>query len=411
MRSIYNIALYLVKFSLSILAIFNTKLKLFVQGRKTTYAQLDALSKDKPRLWFHCASLGEFEQGRPIMEACKKNMPHYQIVLSFFSPSGYEIRKDYTGADVVVYLPLDTPYHAKTFIDTVKPSMAIFIKYEFWPNYLAELNKRSIKTILVSGIFRPSQAFFKSYGKWMRTSLKTFDHFFVQNQASKDLLETIGITRATLSGDTRFDRVFAITQDDIALDEIALFKGSHKVLVAGSTWPKDEDLLIDYINNSKNPNQKYIIAPHNIKADDIMQLASRLVKKVGLFSNKSLDLNHCEVLIIDSIGLLSKLYKYADIAYVGGGFGTGIHNVLEPATFGLPICIGPAYTKFNEAVELVHLGACLVIHKATDLQKNLDQLFTEPNFREQKGKIASNYVKANLGATKITMRYLTEELS
>ncbi|MCK0130251.1 3-deoxy-D-manno-octulosonic acid transferase [Flavobacteriaceae bacterium F08102] len=411
MRMIYNISLYLVKYSLSLLSIFNPKLKLFVKGRKSTYPKLTALSADKPTLWFHCASLGEFEQGRPIMEACKKNFPKTQIALSFFSPSGYEIQKNYPIADVVVYLPLDTIHQSKKFIAAVKPTVAIFIKYEFWPNYLAELKSQKIKTILISGIFRPSQPFFKPYGKWMRKSLTTFDHFFVQNQSSKALLSSIGIDRVTLSGDTRFDRVFAITQDNIEFEEIARFKGSCKLLVAGSTWPKDEELLIEYINNTQDPSQKFIIAPHNIKSEGIAQFADRLKKKTGLFSNKTLNLNKCEVLIIDSIGLLSKLYKYADIAYVGGGFGTGIHNVLEPATFGVPICIGPAYKKFNEAIELVNLKACVVITNYPELQENLDTLFNNDLLRKETGKIAANYVQSNLGATQIAMSYLSQELS
>ncbi|MDH5412810.1 MAG: 3-deoxy-D-manno-octulosonic acid transferase, partial [Flavobacteriaceae bacterium] len=363
-------------------------------------------------IWFHCASLGEFEQGRPIIESCKKKYKGHKILVTFFSPSGYEIRKDYADADLVSYLPLDTKHNSKKFVEVVNPKIAIFVKYEFWPNLLRELKARKIETILISGNFRTNQAFFKWYGGWMNKSLKTFNHFFVQNNLSQQLLNNNGFNNVTISGDTRFDRVNDIIKQDNSLDFIAEFKDNKTILVAGSTWPKDEENIVNYINDFANNEQKFIIAPHNIEGKAIEKLKNSISKKVVLFSEKEdADLSSYQVLIIDTIGLLSKIYNYADIAYVGGGFGAGIHNILEPATFGIPIIIGPNNRKFTEAQTLVKLGACLVISSGTQLEFELTRLFNNEKVRQEKGEISKKYVVENTGATLKIVNYLSKKLS
>jgi len=404
----YNIVLSLVGFLLKIVAIFNKKINLFVNGRKDTFKRLSTqISKKENVIWFHCASLGEFEQGRPLIENYKSQYPDHKILVTFFSPSGYEIRKNYKFADVVTYLPLDTKANAKKFIEIVNPQLAIFVKYEFWPNILKELKSKDIQTILVSGIFRKNQAFFKWYGGWMKKSLQSFNHFFVQNKTSQELLNSIGFHNSTLSGDTRFDRVFEITKQDNKIAAIENFINNKLTLVAGSTWKKDEKLLLNYINNHANENEKFIIAPHNINHNDIAVLKNSFTKKTLLFSDISTEkIKNDQVLIIDSIGLLTKIYSYANIAYVGGGFGTGIHNILEPATFGTPIFIGPNYQKFNEAKELVNLGTCTVINSSAELNAELKVAFSNNAIRMQKGNLAKDYIISNTGATQRIMQYI-----
>ncbi len=410
---LYNIAIYLVGFLLKIIAFFNKKINLFVDGRKAVFEELTQhFSSNDTIIWFHCASLGEFEQGRPIIESIKKSdssFQNFKILVTFFSPSGYEIRKNYAFADAVTYLPLDTRRNAKKFIQIVNPQLAIFVKYEFWPNILKELESKNINTILVSGIFRKEQAFFKWYGAGMKKSLHTFNHFFVQNEDSKRLLNSINLHHVTISGDTRFDRVFEITKQDNHIDFIEKFIAEKRVLVAGSTWKKDEELLINYINNEASQNEKFIIAPHIISEHNINDLRNKLTKQTVLFSShtKSTD---AEVLIIDSIGLLTKIYSYAHIAYVGGGFGAGIHNILEPATFGVPVLIGPNHTKFKEAQELIGLSACQVIHSANELTTTLKHLFENESERVAKGEFSKSYIVNNTGATRQIMSYINKTL-
>ncbi|MCF6348520.1 MAG: 3-deoxy-D-manno-octulosonic acid transferase [Flavobacteriaceae bacterium] len=408
----YNITHYIFKFFLNIVMLFNKKVRLFVVGRKKLFKQLNAkFSQNDDVIWFHCASLGEFEQGRPIMEKFKRQNPKFKILLTFFSPSGYEVKKDYAIADVVSYLPLDTKYNARKFIEIVNPKIAIFVKYEFWPNFLRELKRKNIKTILVSGIFRKEQSFFKNYGSWMKKALKTFDHFFVQNKNSKALLKQIGYTNATVSGDTRFDRVDDISKLDNTLEFAEQFVDNTTTLVAGSTWSKDEELLVNYINKKADSNQKFIIAPHNIHVNKIVKLKVSISKKTVLYSDiNGKDLSSYQVLIIDTIGLLTKIYSYADIAYVGGGFGAGIHNILEPATFGVPIVIGPNYQKFNEAKEMVNLKACAVITNNSEFNNELNTLFVNSENRKNKGKIAKSYIIDNIGATGIIVDYLNKNI-
>lgn len=412
MYILYNILIYIVGFFLRIIALFNKKLKLFVDGRKEVFIKLkNEISTNDKVIWIHCASLGEFEQGRPIIEKLKIKYPTYKIVLTFFSPSGYEVRKNYKGADVICYLPLDTKSNAQKFIELTHPTLAIFVKYEFWPNILKELKNQQIDTILVSGIFRENQVFFKGVGSWMRKSLSGFSYFFVQDDNSKNLLNSIGFSNVEKSGDTRFDRVFEITQQANQLDFMSEFKGNHLLLVCGSTWKEDEDLLVQYINNSELKNQKFIFAPHNIKQKEIEELQQRINKKVVLYSDKSnQNLADAQVLIIDAIGFLTKVYNYADVAYVGGAFSTGLHNVLEPATFGIPIIIGPEYQKFKEAVDLVDLGGIISIKNQKELNSELNELFLYSEIRTMKGKVSKDFITNNVGATKMILTYLDKRL-
>lgn len=412
MSELYNLFINCISVLLRLVAPFNLKLKLFVDGRSHTFSILKEKIKLKDKvIWFHCASLGEFEQGRPVIEKFKQLYPTHKIVISFFSPSGYEVRKDYDKADAIVYLPLDTNKKVKQFINLIHPEIAIFVKYEFWPNLLNQLKKKNIPTILISGIFRENQVFFKSYGSWMRNKLQLFSHFFVQDENSKDLLNAIGFENVTISGDTRFDRVFEILNQNNILDFLDIFKDDKYTLVAGSTWPDDEKLLIDYINNQSEIDEKFIIAPHNIKSTAIQKLQKDIKSKSVLFSSYQLnELKTAQVFIVDTIGILTKVYSYADVAYVGGGFTNGIHNILEPATFGVPVVIGPKYQKFNEAIEMIHQKACLVAQNKNDFEEILNQL-RDSNIRKEIGQAAENYIKINIGATKQIVDYMTNVIN
>lgn len=405
---LYNLVVAFAGFVLKIAAIFSPKMKLFVQGRQIVFKTLEAnISHDDHTIWFHAASLGEYEQGLPVIEKVKQRYPNHKIVLTFFSPSGYEVRKNNTVAAVTVYLPLDSQQNARRFLDLVHPDLVFFIKYEYWPNYLLELKKRSLPTYLISGIFRKNQAFFKWYGGFYRQALDTFEYFFVQNQTSKDLLVSIGKTNVSVSGDTRFDRVMAILERDNYLDFIAQFKQGKLTVVAGSTWPKDEDLLVDYINKTAH-SVKFIIAPHNIKREQVLELQSSISKKTILFSEKQgEDLSEYDVFIIDTIGILTKIYSEADMAYVGGGFGNpGVHNILEPATFGVPIVIGANYSHFAEATALVNMGGCVSISNQKELNEAFENLIRNEAIRFEKGHICSTFVKMNQGATDVILKQI-----
>ncbi len=411
MYFLYNIAIYITIFGLKLISIFNKKIQFFLVGRKETFHKLESsISKNDKTIWFHCASLGEFEQGRPIMEEIKKKYKDYKIVLTFFSPSGFEVQKDFAFADVITYLPLDTCANAKKFLSIVHPKIAVFVKYEFWPNILDELQKQKIETILISGIFRREQSFFKSYGSWMRKSLKAFSHFFVQNTTSKDLLYGIGLENVTVSGDTRFDRVYEITKQDNNLDFIAKFKQNKYMIVAGSTWPKGEKYLVNYINFHASENEKFIIAPHNINQQQINELQNSITKSTTKFTDKNRDYS-AQVFILNTIGILTKVYNYADVSYVGGGFGKGgLHNVLEPATFGLPLIIGPNFDKFQEAVDLVALGSCKSVQNQKEMDFELQKLSNDVSYREQNGQRSKDYILRNIGATQIILKYISNKL-
>jgi 3-deoxy-D-manno-octulosonic-acid transferase len=415
---LYNLFVQIASFGIKIVAFFSPKIKLFVDGRKNVFNILSSkINSNDKSIWFHAASLGEYEQGLPVIEKIKKKFPNHKIVVSFFSPSGYEVRKNNTVADATVYLPLDTKSNAKKFIKAINPEMVFFIKYEYWPNYLNELKNANIKTYLISGIFRENQAFFKWYGGFYRNALKTFDYFFVQNENSKKLLNSLGFQNVKISGDTRFDRVVSILERDNSLDFIEQFlsvraqsRTNKTTIVIGSSWPKDEELLIQFINQSSD-DVKFIIAPHNIKQEQISNLKSQIQKETVLFSEKE-EKNLCDfqVFIIDTIGILTKIYSYADIAYVGGGFGNpGVHNILEPATFGVPIVIGPNYSHFAEATALVKMEGCISIENPKDLYEVFTELIYKIDIRHEKGHICETFVQMNKGATQTIMKHILNE--
>lgn len=411
MLFLYNLLLLLASQLVKVAALFSPKIKLFVDGRKTVFETLESkISSSDKTIWFHAASLGEFEQGLPVMEKIKIQFPNHKIVVTFFSPSGYEVRKNNSLADATVYLPLDTKSNAQKFLKLVQPDFVFFIKYEYWPNYLSELKKSKIDTYLISGIFRENQAFFKWYGGFYRNALKTFNYFFVQNESSKKLLQSIGFTNVKISGDTRFDRVVSILERDNSMDFIKQFKKNTTTIVIGSSWPKDESLLTSYINQT-NENVKFIIAPHNIKAEQIQELKNSISKKVILFSEKeNIDLSEYDVLLVDAIGILTKIYSYADIAYVGGGFGNpGVHNILEPATFGIPIIVGPNFSHFAEAVALVHQEGCVSIANQNELNDAFSNLISNEDIRHEKGHICSTFVQMNKGATDVIMKHISNK--
>ncbi|BDU24823.1 glycosyltransferase N-terminal domain-containing protein [Flavobacterium sp. GSB-24] len=409
MLFLYNLAVSLAAFFLKIVALFSPKIKLFVEGRKNVFSILEEkIKEDDKTIWFHSASLGEYEQGLPVIEKIKEKYPSHKIVVTFFSPSGYEVRKNNTVADVTIYLPLDTKSNAKKFLKLVHPELAFFIKYEFWLNYLKELEKSKTPTYLISGIFRDNQMFFKWYGGFYRKALEAFTFFFVQNESSKQKIESIGFTNVIVSGDTRFDRVAAILERDNKLGYIENFKNNQPVIVFGSSWPKDEVLIAEYINQAPE-NVKFIIAPHNIKADQIAELKAQITKSTILFSEKeNKDLSKYDVFIIDTIGLLTKIYSYGTIAYVGGGFGNpGIHNILEPAAFGIPIVIGPNYSNFAEAVSLVELQGCMVISNTVELKKTFDQLLSDNELFTKKSSICKSFIQDNKGATETIIKTIS----
>ncbi|WP_340075155.1 3-deoxy-D-manno-octulosonic acid transferase [Leptobacterium sp. I13] len=408
---IYNILVYIAGGLLRIVALFNEKLQRFIHGRKGVFEFLEKqLDKEKPVIWFHTASLGEFEQGLPVMEQVKTQFPKHQLLVTFFSPSGYEVKKEHPVAAIITYLPLDTQKNAARFLDIVKPELAIFIKYEFWPNYLLEIHKRNIKTLMVSAIFRKDQAFFKWYGSFMRKSLKAISHFFVQDNPSKALLNSIGIDNVTVSGDTRFDRVSEILDRDNTLDFVDQFKQNKPCMVAGSTWPEDEKLLVSYLNNEMPKDVKCIIAPHTIKPARIQALKASIDRKTILYSEREgKNLADYDVLIIDIIGLLTKVYSYADVAYVGGGMGTsGLHNTLEPAVFGIPVVIGNNYQGFKEAEELVALGGIIPVWDATTFKAAFTPFLKDDVFREKIGNLNAEYIAKHKGASRKVMAYLTQ---
>ncbi|RTY87507.1 3-deoxy-D-manno-octulosonic acid transferase [Flavobacterium sp. GT3R68] len=406
---LYNLMVILTAQIIKLIALFSLKMQLFVEGRKTVFSVLaENISPSDKTIWVHAASLGEYEQGVPVIEKIKERFPKHKIVLTFFSPSGFEVRKNNSVADVTIYLPLDTRNNAARFIEAVHPDMAFFIKYEYWPNYLNELKKQQVPTYLISGIFRKNQLFFKWYGGFYRNALDAFKHFFVQNTKSKELLLQLGKTNVTVSGDTRFDRVAAILEKDNTLKFIEEFKNNSLTIVVGSSWPKDENLLVNFINSTLHK-VKFIIAPHNIKKEQIQQLKNSISKKTILFSEKeNANLADYDVFVIDTIGILTKIYSYADIAYVGGGFGNpGVHNILEPATFGVPIVIGANFSHFAEATALVNMEGCISVSNQKELNDAFENLIQNEDIRYEKGHICSTFVQMNKNATATILKNIT----
>ncbi|MEJ6793362.1 MAG: glycosyltransferase N-terminal domain-containing protein [Lacinutrix sp.] len=409
MNLLYSFGIYIASFILKIVALFNTKIKLGVIGREETFKKLKATIKAKDKtLWFHCASLGEYEQGLPVFTELRKDYPNHKIVLSFFSPSGYEIRKNAPFADIVVYIPLDTKTNAKRFIDSINPELTVFVKYEIWPNILNELKKRQLKAVLISAVFRENQSFFKWYGKHTKSALFAFEHIFTQNKASKLLLEKIGYNNASVSGDTRFDRVSNQLSQNNTLEFVSEFKGDNLCVVIGSSWPEDEKLIVNYINTLADKATKFIIAPHNIKKNQIEALKRSISSSSLLFSEKeSKNISNYNVLILDTIGLLTKVYNYADIAYVGGALGiTGLHNTLEAAVFGVPIIIGNNHEKFQEAQAMINNKGMLSISSQEELNTALNQFIENKEKRIEYGLNNYNYITKNKGAVVQILKFL-----
>jgi 3-deoxy-D-manno-octulosonic-acid transferase len=390
--------------ALRLLALVNTKLGLFVKGRKETLSIVKKnISKEDKVVWIHAASLGEYEQGLPIMEELKRNYPLHKIVLTFFSPSGFEVKRNTAAADVVCYLPLDTRNNVNDFLDAVHPTLAIFIKYEIWPNYLKSLGEKAIPTLLLSALFKENQIYFKWYGTFMRKALSNFSHFFVQNEKSRELLNKIGYQNVTIAGDTRFDRVAEIVKRDNSLDFMQRFKRDKFCIVAGSTWPEDERIIVEFINRNTLPIQ-FVIAPHTSKAKQINTLKQSIEKPVICYSElKASKPEQFDVLIIDTIGILTKIYSYADVAYVGGGFATGLHNTLEPAIFGIPVIIGPQYKGFTEAENLVNLNGIVSIKSKQEFEIQVNKCYKDDGFRINTGEINRNYIESEIGATQKIM--------
>lgn len=406
MTFLYRTGIFFYSLFIHIFSVFNEKARLFVRGRKNWEKILGEKIDPKAKyIWFHCASLGEFEQGRPVIEDLKNRLPEYKILLTFFSPSGYEIRRNYSLADVVAYLPMDTKRNANAFLNIVKPEKVFFVKYEFWYFYFSELSRRKIPLYIISAIFRENQQFFKNtpWGKWYLKMLSQVEHLFVQNEKSGELLTTIGLSNFTVSGDTRFDRVAAIAKVSKEIPIVEKFMGNSLLLIAGSTWKPDEELLATFINQSNNI--KFIIAPHEVSAANINRIHQLLKKPAISFSKVTeAEIDRFQVLIIDSVGLLSSLYRYGNIAYIGGGFGVGIHNILEAATFGLPVIFGPNYKKFKEALDLSFEGGAISISNFDELRKALNNLINMKDEREKTSDICRNYVAKNVGSTKIIIK-------
>ncbi len=411
MKLYYNLCIYLLQMTVWAASFFHSKANQFVTGRQNIFLKLrDAfLQTSSAVVWVHCASLGEFEQGRPLMELLKKIYPANKILLTFFSPSGYEVRKNYQGADFIFYLPWDTPSYARRFIEITKPVLAIFIKYEFWYNYSLELKKRNTPLLSVSCIFRSDQLFFKSYGTLFRKILDNFNWFFVQNQESIKLLKSIGITNASVAGDTRFDRVYQITQQGQDIPVALKFKDSQKVFVIGSAWPEDMDLLAAFIN--ENQFLKFIIAPHEISEEFLSEIENSLQVKTVRFSNAGAHIEDARVLLIDNIGTLSRLYRYGEFAYVGGAFGKGLHNILEAACYGVPVFFGNKnFEKFQEARELIMRGGAFEVGSYPELKAKYEMLNNRPENFLLACEVTRQYVQENLGATKKIMDYCQQYL-
>ena len=402
MKVFYSIGIYVYGAFIFIASLFNEKARLLLKGQRNAFKLLkEKVDPNASYVWFHAASLGEFEQGRPVIEQLKKEKPDTKILLTFFSPSGYEVRKNYTRADIVSYLPLDTPGAAQRFVKLVKPAKAVFIKYEFWPNYLLAMQAAGVAVFSISAIFRPEQIFFKWYGKWYRNLLGTFNHIFVQDKLSLDLLEKQGIPNASISGDTRFDRVYDLYTQAKKLPLIEEFCRDKPVLVAGSTWMKDEELLVRYLES--HPGLKLILVPHEIHYAHITEISKLLDGNFVRYSEANPEnLKTANCLVVDVMGILSSIYRYAGVAYIGGGFGVGIHNTLEAAVYSIPVVFGPNYRKFREARDLIGIGGAFSISNYIVLEAQLDRLFKD----KEAGKIAGEYVKRNTGATELIIEKL-----
>jgi 3-deoxy-D-manno-octulosonic-acid transferase len=399
MHALYNFLIHCYALAISVAATFNGKAKTFYQGRKDLFSRLESslAASTGPIIWIHASSLGEFEQGRPVIESLKARYSQYKILLTFFSPSGYEVRKGYPLADWVFYLPLDKPVSARKFIQIVQPKFAVFVKYEFWFNYIQEMNKKRIPLFYISAIFRNNQLFFQWYGKYFLKKLQTITWFFVQNEDSYNLLQTNGITQTSIAGDTRFDRVFSIAQSPKDISEIEHFIQGKTVMVVGSSWNEDISFLKSYINDSSE--MAFIIAPHQISTNGINFIKQQLTKSIALFSSYEVK-NHADVLIIDNVGMLSSLYRYAKYAYIGGGFGDGLHNILEAVVYGVPVFFGNKnYKKFNEAEALHARGVAFPVDNPENFNRIVGDLEKDLNAYKRISENARNFIEENRGTT------------
>jgi 3-deoxy-D-manno-octulosonic-acid transferase len=409
MKVIYNIGILIYRAVAYLISPFSNKVRLWFRGQKEWYQTLkDNIVSGEKYIWIHCASLGEFEQGRPVIEEIKKSAPQYKIALTFFSPSGYEVRKNYEHADVICYLPADTPGNAERLIRLINPEMAIFVKYEFWNNFISELDRRQIKIYLISGIFRKEQLFFKWYGSFFRSILQKFSRIFVQDQNSLALLKGIGLSSCSLAGDTRFDRVMQITGNARTIHALEKFKGNEKLFLAGSSWKQDEEIIAAYINTHPDV-MKWVFAPHEPTAGNIERLEKLFTIKCIRFSQVIEESYDARVLIIDNVGMLSSAYRYACIAAVGGGFGKGIHNILEPACWGIPVLFGPNHNKFREADDLIRYGGGESFRNYDEFEEVIERWLKNEELYKKAALSAGKYVKENTGATHKIMQSILQK--
>lgn len=423
MNQLYNTGIRLYAFAARIASLRSPKVRKMIRGQHRTHDILIKRLADKPGcIWFHASSLGEFEQGRPMIERLRREHPDRPILLSFFSPSGYEVRKNYPFADAVVYLPFDTPHRVKRFLDAARPSMAIFIKYEFWGNYLQELHRRGIPTYIISSIFRPGQRFFRTMGGMFRKMLHCFDRLYVQDERSRRLLKVIGIENVTVAGDTRFDRVTDVMRSTVDIPGFPGFgEGAPHRFIAGSSWEADEDIYVPWLN--AHPEVKFIIAPHEFNETRLEHLRNRFTKPAILLSEWTSEIKRAKLpggaipphlknvsgIIIDSFGKLSSLYRYADIAYIGGGFGAGIHNLNEAAVYGMPVIFGPTHSKFKEAADLIACGGGFSVNSKEEFNSVVNRLVSSPETLKKAGEEAGSYIRDHLGATDLIYSDLFEQ--
>lgn len=409
MKSVYTLLIAVYGMLAAITSVFSVKARKWVSGRRGWRSMITGFNKGEDRvLWIHCASLGEFEQGRPLIEEIKNNRPGWKVVLTFFSPSGYEVRKDYRYADLVMYLPSDLPLNVRYFLDHVDPDLVMIVKYEFWYNYLTELRRRKIPTYLVSGIFRPSQYFFRWYGWFTRNMFSVFSHIFLQDAESGKLLEGIGFRDYTVAGDTRFDRVSQIAGSAGELPEIEAFRAGERLFVAGSTWDDDEDIITRYIN-SRPEIMKWIIVPHEIGPQHLARIEEKLTVPSVRYSTLSERSGSERVLIIDNIGMLSSVYRYASLAAVGGGFGKGIHNILEAACWGVPVLFGPNHLKFREATDLIRAGGAFSFTGFGEFSTTVDNILGDDALYKKAGTVCKAYIAENTGATESVLSFIFSE--